>query len=162
VKLEAILRIVLFCSSSDAGIDMKNYKLWAKLSAGLMLLTGVAHSLSLIVQATPQNDTERQILELITTYKMDAGAGFHPTFSNLFTALSSCFSLLCLLGGLTIYYLFGKRVGGDVMKGLLTIYLVIFGICFAMMAYFTFLPPIVCTGLIFITLVLARLQVKTV
>jgi hypothetical protein len=140
---------------------MKNYRLWAKISAALMILTGSVHSLSLFVQSDPQNETERQMLELITTYRMDAGAGFHPSFANLFTALSSCFSLLCFLGGLTILYLLRKSVAGDVMKGVLNIHVVIFGICFAMMAVFTFLPPVVFTGLIFVTLVIARLQVRT-
>lgn len=140
---------------------MKNYKLWAKVSAGLMLFTGVVHSLSLFVQATPQNEPERQMLELITTYRMDAGAGFHPSYSNLFTALSSCFSLLCFLGGITVFYLIRKGTSEETMRGLLNIHIAIFGVCFAMMAYFTFLPPIVCTGLIVVTLIVARIGIKT-
>ncbi|MBK8147193.1 MAG: hypothetical protein IPN69_06430 [Acidobacteria bacterium] len=140
---------------------MKNYRLWAKVSAGLMLFTGVVHSLSLFVQATPQNEPERQMLELITTYRMDAGAGFHPSYSNLFTALSSCFSLLCFLGGITVFYLIRKGTSEETMRGLLNIHIAIFGVCFAMMAYFTFLPPIVCTGLIFVTLIVARIGIKT-
>ncbi|MBK7707670.1 MAG: hypothetical protein IPJ30_18455 [Acidobacteria bacterium] len=140
---------------------MKNYRLWAKVSAGLMLFTGVVHSLSLFVQATPQNEPERQMLELITTYRMDAGAGFHPSYSNLFTALSSCFSLLCFLGGITVFYLIRKGTSEETMRGLLNIHIAIFGVCFAMMAYFTFLPPIVCTGLIVVTLIVARIGIKT-
>ncbi len=36
------------------------------------------------------------------------------------------------------------------MRGILAINLLMFGLLFAVMAYFTFLPPIVCTGLIFL------------
>lgn len=139
---------------------MKNYRIWSKTAAVLMILTGTVHSLSLIVQTAPANETERQLLDLITNYKMDAGAGFHPSFSNLFTALSSCMSLLCFLGGATIFQLLRKATPAETMKGLLTINVVVFGICFAMMAYFTFLPPIVCTGLIFLALVAARITVR--
>lgn len=138
---------------------MKNYRFWAKTAAVLMILTGAVHSLSLFVQSAPANDTERQMLDLITNYRMDAGAGFRPSFSNLFTALSSCMSLLCFLGGATIFHLLRKATPAETMKGLLSINIVIFGICFAMMAYFTFLPPIVCTGLIFFALAAARITV---
>ncbi len=137
---------------------MKTYQFWAKTSAALMVLTGIFHGLSLFVTTTPQNETERQMLDLITNYRMDAGAGFHPSYRDLFTALSSCFSLLCFLGGATIVYLIRKGTANDTMSGLLNINLVIFGICFAMMAYFTFLPPIVCTALIFVTLIVARVR----
>ena len=82
-----------------------------------MLITAVLHSLSLFVSPAPENDTERQMLSLITTYKMDAGAGFQPTYSNLFTALSSCFSFVCLLGGLTLGYLMIKHTEPKLMKG---------------------------------------------
>lgn len=135
---------------------MKNYRLWARIAAVLMILTGMIHGLSLFVQGEPQNDTERQLLDLITNYRMDAGAGFRPSFSNLFTALSSCLSLLCFLGGATIFQLIGRGTPANTMRGFLSINIVIFGVCFGMMAYFTFLPPIVCTGLIFAALVAAR------
>jgi hypothetical protein len=140
---------------------MKGYRFWAKSAAVLMILTGLVHSLSLFVKSEPANETERQMLDLVTNYRMDAGAGFHPSFGNLFTALSSCFSLLGLLGGATLFHLFRKATSSATMSGLLTINLVIFGICFGMMAYFTFLPPVVLTGLIFVCLVAARILVKS-
>jgi hypothetical protein len=98
----------------------------------------------------------------MTTYKMDLGGGFQPTFNNLFTALSSCFTFLCLFAALTNGYLLWKQTEPNVMKGILGINLVIFGAVFAMMAYFTFLPPIVCTGLIFINLLAAFIVVPKI
>lgn len=139
---------------------MKSYRFWSKSAAVLMIFTGLVHSLSLFVKSEPANETERQLLDLVTNYRMDAGAGFHPSFGNLFTALSSCFSLLGLLGGATIFQLFRKGTPADTMSGVLTINLVIFAICFGMMAYFTFLPPVVLTGLIFVCLLVARILVK--
>lgn len=120
-----------------------------------MFLTGAVHSISLFVRPVPGNEVERQLVELMATYKNDLGAGFHPTMSNLFTALSSCFSLLCLLGGLTNAYLLKKKIGAGVLKGIVWVNLLVFGICFVMMLVFTFLPPIVLTGLIVLFLMLA-------
>jgi len=83
------------------------------------------------------------------------GGGFSPTMANLFTALSSCFSLLCAFAGLVNGYVLKKRVGSELLGGIMLINLVVFGVCFAIMAVFTFLPPIVMTGLIFVLIALA-------
>lgn len=127
-----------------------------------MFLTAAFHAISLFVELEPANDTERQLIELVTTYRMDAGAGFHPSFGNLMTALSSCFSFVCLLGGLMLGYLMIKHSEPNVMKGIIGINLIIFGAIFVMMAVFTFLPPIVCTGLIFFNLFAAYIVVPKI
>jgi hypothetical protein len=137
---------------------MKKYTFWVKAAAVFMLLTAAVHLISLFVAIDPQNDTERQLVEAISK-KLDMGAGFHRSFANLFTALSSCFSLLCLLGGLLVFYLGRKIPDAQIWKGILNINLLVFGICFVVMAVFTFLPPIILTGLIFLSLILARLTV---
>ena len=115
-------------------------------------LTGVFHSLSLFVSPQPANETEIQMISLMTSYRIDAGAGFYPTYSGLFTALSSCFTFLCLFAALMNGFLVRKKLMPDVMRGVVGINLLIFGALFAVMAYFTFLPPIICTGLIFANL----------
>ncbi len=141
---------------------LKRYTFWFSAAIIFQLLTGLLHSISLFVNLGPANETERQLDMLITTYKMDLGAGFHPTFSNLFTALSSCFTFLCLFAALTNGYLLYKHTEPNVMKGIIGINVVIFGAVFVMMAYFTFLPPIVCTGLIFINLLAAFIVVPNI
>src|SRR5215813_4441764 len=133
----------------------KRYTLWLWIAIVFMLLNATIHSMTLFISPAPQNETERQLVQLMTTYRNDFGAGFHPTTQNLFTALSSCFSLLCLLGALMIIYLLKKRVGAEVMRGVVLINLLVFGICFVVMAVFTFLPPIILTGLIALFLALA-------
>jgi hypothetical protein len=135
----------------------KRYTLWLWIAIVFMLLNATIHSVTLFIQPAPQNETERQLVQLMTTYRNDFGAGFHPTPQNLFIALSSCFSLLCLLGGLMNAYLLKKKVGPEIMRGVIVIDLLVFGICFLVMAVFTFLPPIVLTGLIAMFLVLALL-----
>jgi len=133
----------------------KNYLRWLWIAIVFLLLNATVHSITLFIQPAPQNETERQLTHLMTTYRNDFGAGFHPTPQNLFTALSSSFSLLCLLGGLLNAYLLKKKVGAEVMCGVIVIDVLVFGICFIVLAIFTFLLPIVLTGLILLFLILA-------
>ena len=134
---------------------LKRYTFWLWIAIAFLLLNMIIHSITLFIQPAPQNEIERQLIHLMTTYHNDFGAGFHPTPQNLFTALSSCFSLLCLLGALMNAYLVRKRVSTEIMRGVLAIDLLVFGICFVVVAIFTFLLPIIMTGLIVVFLTLA-------
>ena len=134
---------------------LKRYTFWLWIAIAFLLLNTIIHSITLFIQPAPQNETERQLIHLMTTYHNNFGAGFHPTPQNLFTALSSCFSLLCLLGALMNAYLVRKRVSTEIMRGVLAIDLLVFGICFVVVAIFTFLLPIIMTGLIVVFLTLA-------
>lgn len=87
------------------------------------------------------------------SYHMPLGMGFNPTFADLLWALSSCFAWLYLFAGLMNLYLYKKKIPINVMKGVMGINLIIFGISFGIMAALTFLPPIVCTGLVFVSCV---------
>jgi len=90
-------------------------------------LTAIFHSLSFVVTPDLNNETERQIHELITTYRADMGAGFNRSFSDLFVALSSCFTFICLLAGSITAYLLRKKVSVDILKGITLITLIVFG-----------------------------------
>jgi hypothetical protein len=131
---------------------LKRYSSWLWTAVVFQFLTAAIHSLSFFRRPIPQNETERQLFDLMMTYRRDLGGGFQPTMENLFTALSACFPILCLLGGLTIAYCLKKKVTTDILKGIVRIQVVIFGMTFAVMLIFTFLPPIVLTGLVFLLL----------
>ena len=141
---------------------LKRYKFWLSAAVLFQFITAALHSISFFVSPDLKNDTERQLHELITTYREDMGFGFHPSFWNLFTALSACFPLLCLLGGLTMGYLLLKHTEPKVMRGIIAINLAIFGVCFVVMLFLTFLPPIVMTGLIVINLLAAFIVVPKI
>lgn len=134
---------------------LKRYTFWLIAAILFQFLTAILHSLSFFVQPELHNDTERQIHELTHNYYADMGGGFHRSFWDLFTALSACYPLLCLLGGLTMGYLLIKHTGPEIMRGIIAINLAIFGVCLIVMIFFTFLPPIVVTGLIVINLLAA-------
>ena len=127
---------------------LKRYTFWLWLAVVFLFLAGGIHSIGLFVTPVPGDEVERQMLDLMRNYKENMGAGFHPTMWNLVTGLSSCFTFLCLLAGLTIAYLLKKKVAPDILKGIIAINLLVFGSCFVVMTIFTFLPPIVLTGLV--------------
>lgn len=141
---------------------LKRYTFWLSAAVLFQLLTAIVHALSLFVAPKAENETEQQLMTLLTTYRRDMGGGFAPTTADLMLALSSCFSFVCLLGGLTLGYLLWKQTEPNVMKGIIGINLIVFGAIFAVMAVFTFLPPIILTGLIFVNLLAAYLVVPKV
>ena len=134
---------------------LKRYRFWLWLAVVVLLLNALIHSVTLFIEPAAQDETQRQLFYLMTSYKQDFGAGFKRSTNELVTALSASFSLPCLLGGLTLAFLLRKQAEVRIMKGVVGIHVLVFGICFAVMAVFTFLPPIVLTGLIFLSLLLA-------
>lgn len=140
---------------------LKRFTFWLWLAVVLQVLTGALHSIGLFITPTPANETERQLLDLMINYKQDLGAGIHRSMMELFKALSSCFSLLCLLGALTNFYLLRKKVDPSIVRGLVGIQIFVFGICLGVMALLTFLPPIVFTGLVFLSLAATYFTIPT-
>ncbi|MCI0750830.1 MAG: hypothetical protein L0Y35_03250 [Flammeovirgaceae bacterium] len=131
---------------------MKNYRSWLITSVVFQLLTAGVHSIALFVTPLPQNDTEKQLFDLMQNYRSDMGAGFSPSTFELMTALSSCFTLVYLMGGLTTWFLLRKKVAVDILKGVIGIQVLILGTCFFIMLFLTFLPPVVLTGIVFFCL----------
>jgi hypothetical protein len=138
---------------------LKRFRFWFIAAVLFQSLSAIIHSISFFVPLSADNETEQQLINLITTYKMDMGAGFHPTFFNLFTALSSCMSFLFLFAGLTNGYLLLKHTGASVMRGIIAINLVVFGMLLLVVTYFAFLQPVVCVGLVFINMLIAFILV---
>jgi hypothetical protein len=133
---------------------LKNYRFWFWLAVVFQFITAAIHSISLFVTPEPGNETERQLFELLTTYRFEMGSGFTPTMANITTALSSCFTLLYAFAGLINAFLLRRRAN-DLTRGVLAINVLVFGASFVIMAAFTFPPPIILTGLVFVCLAFA-------
>lgn len=133
---------------------LKKHTFWLKMAAVLQLLTAAAHSLSFMAPVQPANDQERQLHELMTTYHMDGGMGFRPTTHDLLTALSAALPVLYVFGALITFHLLRKKIGVDVMRGVVRIEVLVFGAYFLICSMLTFPPPIICTGLVFLALVI--------
>ena len=131
----------------------KRFPIFLYTTVILQLLTALFHSLSFFAEQKAANATEQQLLDLMTTYKIDMGAGFTPSTFDLLTGLSSCFTMMYALGGWLLLYLMKKKIDIPVLKGVAGIYCIVFGVAFIIMYRFTFLPPIILTGLVFIACV---------
>jgi hypothetical protein len=129
-----------------------NYKIWLKISSILMILTGLIHSISLFESYIPVNETEIMLLNLADNYKFDMGNGIVNTYNDHLIAFSICFTIFLLSSGLTLFYLTSKISDLKVLLGATWIYLTAFMGCFISMFLFTFLPPIICAGAIFLAL----------
>jgi hypothetical protein len=140
---------------------MRNQKTWLIVTIAIQILTGLAHGVSFFIEPQATNDTEKQLIDLFINYRQDMGAGYHRTMQELFTSISVCFTLLYLFGGLLNAYLLRKKLASDILKGVISIQILIYGVSFAVMLRFAFLPPIVLTGFVFIALLLSRITVPS-
>lgn len=131
------------------------YKFWLWAVAILQLSTAAVHTLGFYFEPEPANDMERQIHQMVTTYRPSLGPHFTPTLHDLNTALGACFSLLYAFGGLLNVFLLQRNLNPELLKGTTGIQALIFGAGFLIMLMFTFLPPIVLTGLVFLALCFA-------
>lgn len=141
---------------------LRRYTFWLIAAVLFMLLSGVMHLITLFLALSPETADEQTLVTLLTTLRLDLGAGFRPTFFEIHTALSASFSLLCFLGGALTGFLLVKDVDLPVMKGVISINLAVFGVLFLLMAWFTYLPPILMTGLIFFNLLAAYILIPNI
>ena len=133
---------------------------WLKVATGFQFLTAAFHSISLIIAPQGQNETEKQLLDLMHSYKMDMGAGIHRNMWQLYTAMSACFVLLFLLGALINLHIIRNKTSVEWTRGVIAIEMIIFGICFLVMTFMTFVPPATLTGLVFASLVASYFRTK--
>lgn len=124
------------------------------------ILTGIIHSLSLFVEREATNPQEAEVLQLMSDYKFDLGGGFKHSIDEIMMAFSICFSLLLFFSAIINFYLLKYKVNGKVMRAVVIANLVTYLICFGAMVSFTFLPPIICTGFIALTLMMSFIFLK--
>lgn len=139
---------------------MKKYPTWLKTAAIFQFIAAIMHAITLFVKLPANNETEKQLFALMDGYKFDLGAGFHRTMGELLFVLSACYCLVCLLGGLLNWYLLQKKVAPQIMKGVININLIVFGILLGLTLGFAFLIPVILSVLIFVPLIFSRFTVK--
>ena len=139
----------------------KSKPIWLLVAAIMQYVTAAVHTSGLFIEQTAANDTEAQLLKLMSEYKLELGASFHPSMQNLFTSMSISFSLFIFFGGILDHFLWKRNPEARLLKGIVLIQTMIFGIVFLTMACLTFLIPIICTGLIFLSLLLALVRLRS-
>lgn len=138
---------------------LSNFSFWIWAAIIAQGLTAFFHSLSFIAKPKPKNETERQLVDLSMNYKAEMGGGIKRSLGQLFIGVSVCFTFIYILGAVLNGYLLRYGIPPDLWKGILGIETIIFGLVFLLQVKFTFWPPIIVTGLVFIFLIAAYLTV---
>jgi hypothetical protein len=81
-----------------------------KTGAVAFLIIGAVHSISFFQPLLPANDTEKQLLDLMSNYKFNL-AGSLRSMDNLLTGFSMCFMLAALAFGAFDLALSRERTG---------------------------------------------------
>ena len=76
----------------------------------VLILLGLVHSLSLIESLVPANETEKQLLGLMSDYKFDL-MGSMRSMDNLFRGFSISFMLAAIVMGVLDLFLWGEHAG---------------------------------------------------
>ncbi len=131
---------------------LSNFSFWIWGTIIAQLLTSIFHSISFFVKEKPGNETEKLLIDLSKNYKINMGAGIKRSFGQLFIGVSGCFTMIYILGAVLNWYFLQTSISAGEWKGLILIELVAYGIVFLLQVRFTFLPPIIVTGLVFLFL----------
>ena len=129
-----------------------NFSFWIWGAVVVQLLTAFFHSLSFIAKSKPANESEKQLLDLMTNYKMNMGGGIRRNFKSIFTGVSICFTLIFILGAALNWYFIRSGISPELWNGILLIQLIVYGAVFLFQVRLTFWPPIIVTGLVFLFL----------
>ena len=127
-----------------------NFSIWIWFTIIMQVLTAVFHSISFFAKAKPRNDTEKQLVDLMKDYKLDMGAGIKRTFYNLFIGVSTSFTIIYIFGALINWYFLKQGTTLDIWHGFMLIQMIVYGAIFGLQLRYTFLPPIILTGLVFL------------
>jgi hypothetical protein len=133
----------------------KKYKFWTRLSIFFSLATACLHTIGLVSGFKPQSPGEKTLIDLMNNYKLDLGLGFVRTMNNLMTSFSISFTLLFVFVAMISGVAVQKYTTIVVARSLLGYSVVIFAACFVTMCVLTFIVPVVCVGLVFLSLLFA-------
>lgn len=111
-------------------------------------ITLLFHLLSLFNKKDPTTTNEKLLFDLMGNYQFDLGLGFYRTMEDFMTAFSISFALFLFFSGAINLFLLKSDVSKQTMRGVILINLFTYFLCFITMVLTTFLPPILCLGLI--------------
>jgi hypothetical protein len=140
---------------------MKNYSFWFKAAIFMQIITGVFHVIGIISERKPKNDEEKTLFDLMENYTFDMGAGFIRSMGDIMLSFSITFALLLFFSGVLNFYVLKNISDIKVHKGIIAVNIGTYIICFVTMVVLTFLPPVICTGLILLFLTISYMVAGT-
>ena len=109
-----------------------------KTGGWVLVVLGLVHSLSLIQKLAPTNDTERQLLDLMSNYRFVL-MGSLRSMSDLLTGFSASFTLAALCVGVLSLSLSRERAG--LLKRVALINSIWLALLTALSLYYFFAAP---------------------
>ena len=125
----------------------------------MLLFLGLVHSISLFNKQDPANDTERQLLNLMTDYRFDV-MGSSRSMHDFLQGFSISFMLAALGFGVLDLVLSGERPA--LLKRLALVNAVWLALMTAVSTHYFFVVPTACLGATLLVFVLAWIKLPSV
>lgn len=103
------------------------FSFWIWFTIIMQVLTAIYHSTSFFAKPKPRNDTEKQLVDR-----------------------SPSFTLIYIFGAVVNWYFLKEGMSQETWHGLMLIEMIVYGVIFISQIRFTFLLPIIATGLVFL------------
>ncbi|MCC6462467.1 MAG: hypothetical protein IT260_18510 [Saprospiraceae bacterium] len=131
---------------------LTNYKFWFKTAAWALLVTGLLHSLSLLNKPVGENDSERQMIDLMTTLVL---GGVNRTMYELYFFFSLSMSLFTLFAAVLNLMFARYYMPSAHERKFIAASLVFWTIFLVPLILLTFIVPVVCYALCWFFFLLA-------
>ena len=138
------------------------YKTFFKIGSWALLATAGFHAVSFFVPPTPENESERQMLDLMSNYQMDMGAGIQRSMQELFNFFSITFSFLALFAGGLNLLLVRYFDHADLARKVVGFNALAWTAFLIPLYFLTFLPPQVCYTIAWAGFVLAWFRLRKI
>ena len=125
----------------------------------MLLFLGLVHSISLFNKQVPANDTERQLLNLMTDYRFDV-MGSSRSMHDFLRGFSISFMLAALGFGVLDLLLFGERPA--LLKRLALVNAIWLASMTVVSRHYFFIVPTSCLGATLLVFVLAWIKLPSV
>ena len=120
-----------------------NYKTFFKFGSWALLATGAIHSLSFLNEPQPQNESERQLFDLLKNYRFDLGSATR-SMQELLNFFSLSMTFLCLFAGILNLLIVSHFDNRALAKKVVAFNALFWTIYLVPLYLLTFLPPQVC------------------
>jgi len=136
----------------------KRARLFFQIGAWGLIATAAIHLLGHFApQPEPSSDAERTLLDLMTNYRKDFGAGFSRTTLDFLLGFSLSFSAFLLWTGLLNLAALRGLADPARFRRLAALDAVLAGIVVAITWKYFFLPPLLCMAVVFLAFLASTL-----
>ncbi len=135
---------------------MKKAKGIFKAANIILILTGILHLVGHFQEQAPANEKESTLLDLMKNYYFNFG-GMERSMRDIVNALSLSLSLFTFFIALLNLMLLHQLVNQQVLKKIMLINIVFWGVLEIILIRYTIPPPIICYGLAWLCLLVSYL-----